>query len=109
MLTHFPEELVDQFDSNRIEYFRSNCISHPHLKEGVDAVFTAIEDPADTFLAFLVGGTGAGKTTLIRKVMKALVENNKSTEPSGTLPVVMFEAIGPESGSINMKAFFRSY
>src|SRR5262245_44886799 len=88
MATHFPVELLDQPDSNRIEYFRTVCVGHPHLKESVEAVFAAIEDPADTYLAFLLGGTGAGKTTLIRKVMRELTERFEERDASGTMPVV---------------------
>ncbi len=92
-----------------LEKFRSFMMAHPRLIEAKDELLEAIEGAAPGSLILVLGPTGVGKTTLIRKVQQCLTEKLMSELESdvGRLPFVSVEAIAPDSGNFNWRDHFR--
>jgi energy-coupling factor transporter ATP-binding protein EcfA2 len=92
-----------------LEEFRSFTMAHPRLIEARDELLEAIEGAAPGTLILVLGPTGVGKTTLIRKVQQCLTEKLMPDLESdvGRLPFVGVEAIAPDSGSFNWRDHFR--
>ena len=66
----FPPELLQRSASERLAYFRSYTVAHPHLRTVSDALQRAIQEPAGASLIFVIGPTGVGKTTLRLRIEK---------------------------------------
>ena len=101
----FPPALLAQPAAERLAYFTTKVIAHPHLKEVHDAVLQAIHQPVGAAILFVFGPTGVGKTTLRRRIEHQLIAEflpHQAAQP-GRLPVVGVEAISPENGSFNWK------
>ncbi len=111
MKNHFPVELLEQTDKDRLNYFRSFTVGHSHLIQALKEIEDAMDNHDDTHIALVLGCTGSGKTTLIKKILqKVITARQAEAEVDKTMiPIVSFEAIGPESGSVNMKVFMKSY
>ncbi|NLC51093.1 MAG: ATP-binding protein, partial [Firmicutes bacterium] len=78
MIRRFPEELLNSTPDAKKEYFRNYYVLHPKLKEAADTLINAIKNPAGFSIILLIGPTGVGKTTLIKKVIKQIIK--ESTE-----------------------------
>jgi Cdc6-like AAA superfamily ATPase len=106
---HFPEELLDRSDRERVDYFKTYTLGHPHLKVSLEQLKYLIENPLDVLLALAVGPTGVGKTTLLKKLVQIVVKNRLSElqEDPGVLPIVHVKASVPEGGTLNWKDFFK--
>lgn len=105
----FPRELFQAAASERLNYFRSYTIAHPHLKAVSDALWRAIQEPAGSALILVIGPTGVGKTTLRLRMEQELRQRfltAGAAEP-GRLPVVGFEAVAPDSGNFSWKEYDR--
>lgn len=105
----FPRTLLDQSAMERRRYFRDYTIAHPHLAE----VYRRLRDEMATVdpgsLIFVCGPSGIGKTTLLRRIEQKLIEEMRlelQQDPS-RLPLVMIEALSPETGNFNWKDFYR--
>jgi hypothetical protein len=105
----FPRELLDQPPEERLGYFRSFTIAHPHLKVADAALKQAIQEPAGWSLIFVYGPTGVGKTTLRRHVEKHLTESMMPTlrQDPGIVPAVSIEAAAPDSSQFSWKDYYR--
>src|SRR5215469_10571325 len=105
----FPPELLQRSASERLAYFRSYTVAHPHLKAVSDALRRAIQEPAGASLIFVIGPTGVGKTTLRLRIEQDLRQRFLAAgEPDpGRIPVVGFEAVAPDSGNFSWKDYYR--
>jgi energy-coupling factor transporter ATP-binding protein EcfA2 len=108
--THFPTELLQASNSEKLAYFQRYTVVHRRLKEAYDAFVSAVLNPGGASLIFLFGPTGVGKTTLLNQVVKVLIEQKKYEMEidSGYLPVASVEARAPESGSFDWKDYYKS-
>jgi archaellum biogenesis ATPase FlaH len=104
----FPRELLEQSIDARRLYFETKVVAHQLLKEAYDALLHAIRYPAGTSLILVFGPTGVGKTTLLQRIVKQLIEDAAAdplTSP-GHIPVVAMEAASPDSGNFSWKDYF---
>ena len=104
----FPRVLLEQSVDVRRHYFETKVIAHHRLKEVYEALLHAIRYPAGTSLILVVGSTGVGKTTLLQRVVKQLIEDatcDPTTTP-GHIPVIAMEAPSPNSGNFSWKDYF---
>lgn len=104
----FPIELLDATIESRVKYFRNFYIDHPNLQCCYEQAMSAINSACGPKIVLVTGPTGAGKTTLARKIYKALQNQYREQmekEP-GTVPVAGFNAIPPNGSSFNWKDFY---
>lgn len=103
----FPRELLDQPIVVRRRYFETKVVAHQRLKETYEALLHAIRYPAGKSLILLVGPTGVGKTTLLERTMKQLIEDaaNDPTTTPGHIPALMMEAPSPDTGNFSWKDY----
>jgi GTPase SAR1 family protein len=104
----FPRELLEQPIDARRRYFETKVVAHQRLKEVYDTLLHTIRYPAGTSLILVFGPTGVGKTTLLQRIVKQLIEDaaaDPSTSP-GHIPVVAMEAASPDSGNFSWKDYF---
>jgi archaellum biogenesis ATPase FlaH len=104
----FPRELLEQPIEARRRYFETKVVAHQRLKEVYEALLHAIRYPAGTSLILVFGPTGVGKTTLLQRIVKQLIEDaaiDPLTSP-GHIPVVAMEAASPDSGNFSWKDYF---
>lgn len=89
--------------------FESFTMAHPRLIEAKNDLVQAIECSAPGSLILVLGPTGVGKTTLIRKVQQCLAERlaPQLESEAGQLPFVSVEAIAPDNGNFNWRDHFR--
>ena len=96
-------------ETEPLERFRRFTMAHPRLIEAKDELLQAIQGAAAGSLVLVLGPTGVGKTTLIRKVQQCLTEAlmPQLESDAGRLPFVSVEAIAPETGNFNWRDHFR--
>ena len=89
--------------------FESFTMAHPRLIEAKDELVQAIECSAPGSLILVLGPTGVGKTTLLRKVQQCLAERlaPQLESEAGQFPFVSVEAIAPDNGNFNWRDHFR--
>lgn len=105
----FPRTLLGRPALERRRYFRDYTIAHPHLAE----VYRRLRDEMTTVdpgtLIFVCGPSGIGKTTLLHRVEQKLTEEMRVEleQDLSRVPIVMVEALSPETGNFNWKDFYR--
>jgi hypothetical protein len=104
----FPHSLLEEPIAARRHYFETKVVAHQRLKEVYEELLHAIRYPAGTSLIFVAGPTGVGKTTLLGRIVKQLVEDAAGDPLTtlGTIPVVAMEAPSPDSGHFSWKDYF---
>jgi hypothetical protein len=104
----FPPELLTQSAAAKVAYFKEKVIAHPILVEVYQKIMNVIEEPGGVSLVFVFGPTGAGKSTLCRRLEQKVSEQRLSEleQNPGLMPVIRMEAPAPESGSFNWKDFY---
>lgn len=104
----FPRELLDQPIAARRRYFETKVGAHQRLKDTYEALLHAIRYPAGKSLILVTGPTGVGKTTLLERTIKQLIEDaacDPTTTP-GHIPAIAVEAASPDTGNFSWKDFF---
>src|SRR5215475_3648099 len=105
----FPRSLLERPALERRRYFRDYTIAHPHLVE----VYQQLRDELTTIdrgsLIFVCGPSGIGKTTLLGRIEQKFLKEMKPEleQDPCRLPLVMIEALSPETGNFNWKDFYR--
>lgn len=104
----FPLELLTQSTAKRLDYFKSCTIAHPRLHEADQALRAAISEPTGELLVFFYGPTGVGKTTVLNRCKRQIIEERRKEmeDDPGWFPVVGMEAISPERGDFNWRDYY---
>src|SRR5436309_3504358 len=86
----FPRELLLQPVEARCTYFENKVIAHPLLKTAYERLLSTIHQPAGESIIWVYGPTGVGKTTLIKRIVRKLIEDAEKDmkRDPGHIPVV---------------------
>ncbi len=107
----FPPEILTQPMAAKLAYFQNKLIAHPLLKDAYDKLLHTIYYPAGSSIIWVVGPTGVGKTTLLRKTVKQMIENARQdmVDDPGFLPLVSvgLQDVSAERGIFDWKDFFK--
>jgi hypothetical protein len=103
----FPSSLLEQSIAARRLYFETKVVAHQRLKQVYEDLLHAIRYPAGTSLIFVTGPTGVGKTTLLGRIVKQVIEDaaRDPTTTGGHIPVVAMEAPSSDSGNFSWKDY----
>jgi energy-coupling factor transporter ATP-binding protein EcfA2 len=109
MPTLFPTRHPSPALPGHVEAFRSFTMAHPRLVEAKHALLDAIESSSAGSLILVVGPTGAGKTTLRRKVEETLTEKMAASMEihPGQLPFISVEAVAQDNGNFQWRDHFQ--
>jgi DNA polymerase III delta prime subunit len=107
----FPHKLLNASNKVRLKYFIDLTVGHPHLLEAYGGLLRAIRQPFPHTLIFAYGPTGVGKTTLLRKLQKQILEDllPQLEQDRGRIPFVGIELASPDTGIFNWKDFYRRF
>lgn len=108
VLQSFPRHLLDEPAAERISYFENFTTRHPHLDSVYDDLKDALREARPGSLVLIYGAAGVGKTTLLKRVLKHLLEEvlDELEEDRGRIPAVLIEAVAPESGNYNWLDYY---
>ncbi len=101
----FPLELLHQPPAMQLEYYDGYMMGHPYLDEAFETLKPIIREHGESRIIFIVGPTGAGKTTLRLLAEKWLIEQllPELETDRGRIPVASVEARLQKSGLFNAK------
>jgi hypothetical protein len=88
--------------------FSDRVIAHPVLESVLKDLRVVVRRPGEIPLVIVVGPTGAGKTTLVKRLYRDIVSaaaEEMAADP-GFIPVVKVEAMSPDMGSFNWGDFY---
>lgn len=104
----FPRALLDRSSKERVGYFKDRTAAHKRLVSTVGDVTGIIKEPGGSSLLYLVGPTGVGKSTVIKRVSRLITEEllSEMEQDPGRIPIATVVAIAPDSGSFNWKDHF---
>ena len=100
--------IASEATRDRLAKFESQVLAHPMLGSVYDAVLSLIQSAAVPIVE-IVGPTGVGKSTLIKKLRTELLKqfSEAMTNNPGLIPVIMVEAPSPDSGKFHWGDFYR--
>jgi energy-coupling factor transporter ATP-binding protein EcfA2 len=104
----FPRELLGRSKAERKTYFQQFTARHPQLNQAYDSLKCAVTEAQPGSLVLVLGPAGVGKTTLLGRVMKHLVEEviAELEEDRGRIPMAMVEAVAPDSGNFSWPDYY---
>ncbi|BAY89178.1 MULTISPECIES: AAA family ATPase [unclassified Tolypothrix] len=104
----FPQELLKQSLTERLNYFQGITIGHLRLKQALETLLLNLQQPTDICVFFVVGPAGVGKTTLRLRAEKLLMEGALASMKNHIyqIPVAGIEAIANEGGKFNYKDYY---
>lgn len=103
-----PQELLKAPISERVTFFMNYTMAHPHLIQTFNEMMQSIYQAPGSSLIFVVGATGVGKTTLLRRLEQKLTEKAlpELQHNQGKVPVIGLEAKAPEFSQFDWKDFY---
>ncbi|GGE81295.1 ATP-binding protein [Priestia taiwanensis] len=100
MSREFPIELLEKPLAERVNYFNDFTVAHPFFIVAYNTLFQRIMNPSMKSIFLVYGPSGVGKSTLIRKVAKRIIDAlmGRITEDPGFIPITGIEARAPDKG-----------
>jgi hypothetical protein len=101
----FPLELLNRSKEVRLSYFKSCFIAHPAISSAKESFKRVAKHPGQSFVVFVYGPTGAGKTTLRQLIKKEIIDETLALleDDRGCIPIAEVEAVLQQSGLFNPK------
>jgi len=105
----FDPALLDQPPSARLAYFDQQVtVLHPRQEDAYLQLWRAVRRPVGMQEVFLVGPSGVGKSTLLRKLRRALLKETLDDvlRDPGRLPLCTVVAEAPHRSQFSWRQFF---
>ena len=104
----FPHELLQQSATQRVEYFVNYVMSHPLLSQVFTELLEALYQAGGPSLIFLLGPTGVGKTTLLKRLTEIVIERAQAQMEldKGYIPIASITAVSPEFSQFDWHDFY---
>jgi energy-coupling factor transporter ATP-binding protein EcfA2 len=105
----FDPVLLDQPPSARLAYFDQQVtVLHPRQEDAYLNLWRAVRWPVGMQEVFLVGPSGVGKTTLLRKLRRAILKETRDDLlcAPGRLPLCTVVAEAPHRSQFSWRPFF---
>jgi GTPase SAR1 family protein len=105
--SRLPAGLLKDTARKRLQYFRDYIVKHQLLVEAYNDLIDAVVDPEPETVIYVFGPSGVGKTTLLSRVVKQLIEiaSPNDADKRWQVPVVMLQAIAPRHGGYSWTDF----
>lgn len=91
----------------KMKYLFALQVRHRNLEEIGKDVMTLLQPFNETSILFIIGATGVGKTTLSKRVIKALV-NSSDNKDLSALPFIFIAAAANGERSLSWRSIYRS-
>lgn len=109
IVPRFPPDLLSKSLKDRMHYFVEEAVvDHPVLTENLDGLDIHTAFPTSRNLVLVVGGTGVGKSTLLRKLRDRI--SNKVSDvarAAGQVGSVYVQLRTPKTGSFDFAVLHR--
>jgi energy-coupling factor transporter ATP-binding protein EcfA2 len=104
----FPRGILSLPVVDRVDYFSEFIMSHPILKMVFDDLMLQLYQAGGPSLIFLLGPTGVGKSTLLARLVKKVLEKTleKMQANPGYIPIAGILAISPEFSQFDWYDFY---
>lgn len=104
----FSRKPLSAITDERVRAFVGYRSEHTHLTNGFNQAMEAIQSAAGPRVVIVTGPTGVGKTTLARRIYRALIEEHSAEmhKDKGFIPVVGIGAVPPNGAHFNWKDFY---
>lgn len=106
----FPRHLLDSSDKDRMSYYVNEVIvDHPILTDSIASLDELANPLLDKRLILLVGGTGVGKSALMKKLVARRVSRmiKSIAENPQIVPAIHVEVEAPDIGKFMFSSLYR--
>lgn len=108
--SHYPPELMAESWQNRAQWFSDYFIlEHPLFRETFQSCLDGLRDAESESIHVITGATGTGKTTLIRYLIKTLLEDFEEEPVAGEIPLIAFNAPPLKDSSFDWNPTLKRY
>lgn len=109
-LQKFPPALLAASDKEKLDYFRNDVIvDHPTLTDALKRLDEAANPALDRRILLLVGGTGVGKTAVLRQLVakRTARQSDQMLLRPELAPAIYVEIEPPDRGAFDFSSFYR--
>lgn len=106
----FPLDLLSATDEQRLHYFISEAVvEHPLLTQHLQVLETLTFYPTPRNLVLVIGGTGVGKTRLLKRLhQRVRAALNEAQRNAGHVGAVYEELRSPSKGTFDFSTVHRA-